>query len=107
MSWITWTLILSGVGLNAAAQLLLKAATRPLAAFSEFDLQSASGAVPALACTSSSSCFRTHALRGFAILRAFAGAGLCFVAFFLAGFFPRVVSCAAPVSYSLCTRPPL
>ena len=45
MSWITWTLILSGVGLNAAAQLLLKAATRPLAAFSDFDLQSVSFAV--------------------------------------------------------------
>jgi multidrug transporter EmrE-like cation transporter len=36
MSWITWALILSGVGLNAAAQLLLKVATRPLAHFSEF-----------------------------------------------------------------------
>ena len=45
MSWITWTLILSGVGLNAAAQLLLKAATRPLAAFSDFDLQTLSFAV--------------------------------------------------------------
>ena len=30
MSWVTWALILSGVGLNAAAQLLLKVATRPL-----------------------------------------------------------------------------
>jgi multidrug transporter EmrE-like cation transporter len=36
MSWMTWTLILTGVGLNAAAQLLLKVATRPLAHFSEF-----------------------------------------------------------------------
>jgi multidrug transporter EmrE-like cation transporter len=36
MSWITWVLILTGVGLNAAAQLLLKVATRPLAHFSEF-----------------------------------------------------------------------
>jgi multidrug transporter EmrE-like cation transporter len=36
MSWITWALILTGVGLNAAAQLLLKVATRPLAHFSEF-----------------------------------------------------------------------
>jgi multidrug transporter EmrE-like cation transporter len=36
MSWITWALILTGVGLNAAAQLLLKLATRPLAHFSEF-----------------------------------------------------------------------
>jgi multidrug transporter EmrE-like cation transporter len=37
MSWITWAMILSGVGLNAAAQLLLKVATRPLAHFSEFN----------------------------------------------------------------------
>ena len=37
MSWITWALILTGVGLNAAAQLLLKLATRPLAHFSEFN----------------------------------------------------------------------
>jgi multidrug transporter EmrE-like cation transporter len=36
MSWITWALILMGVGLNAAAQLLLKVATRPLAHFSDF-----------------------------------------------------------------------
>ena len=36
MSWITWVLILTGVGLNAAAQLLLKVATRPLAHVSEF-----------------------------------------------------------------------
>ena len=37
MSLITWALILTGVGLNAAAQLLLKVATRPLAHFSEFN----------------------------------------------------------------------
>jgi multidrug transporter EmrE-like cation transporter len=37
MSLITWALILSGVGLNAAAQLLLKVATRPLAHFSVFN----------------------------------------------------------------------
>jgi multidrug transporter EmrE-like cation transporter len=37
MSWITWALILTGVGLNAAAQLLLKVATRPLAHFTEFN----------------------------------------------------------------------
>jgi len=37
MSWVTWVLILTGVGLNAAAQLLLKLATRPLAHFSEFN----------------------------------------------------------------------
>ena len=36
MSWITWALILTGVALNAAAQLLLKVATRPLAHFSDF-----------------------------------------------------------------------
>ena len=30
MSWVTWVLILTGVGLNAAAQLLLKVATKPL-----------------------------------------------------------------------------
>jgi multidrug transporter EmrE-like cation transporter len=36
MSWITWGLILTGVGLNAAAQLTLKVATRPLAHFSDF-----------------------------------------------------------------------
>jgi multidrug transporter EmrE-like cation transporter len=35
MSWVTWVLILSGVGLNAAAQLLLKVATKPLAHFSD------------------------------------------------------------------------
>ncbi|HEV7611181.1 MAG TPA: SMR family transporter [Steroidobacteraceae bacterium] len=38
MSWITWALILTGVGLNAAAQLLLKVATRPLARFSDFSV---------------------------------------------------------------------
>jgi multidrug transporter EmrE-like cation transporter len=37
MNWTTWILIFTGVGLNAAAQLLLKVATRPLAAFSQFD----------------------------------------------------------------------
>jgi multidrug transporter EmrE-like cation transporter len=36
MSFMTWALILTGVGLNAAAQLLLKVATRPLAHFSNF-----------------------------------------------------------------------
>jgi multidrug transporter EmrE-like cation transporter len=36
VSWITWALILMGVGLNAAAQLLLKVATRPLAHFADF-----------------------------------------------------------------------
>jgi multidrug transporter EmrE-like cation transporter len=37
MSSMTWLLILTGVGLNAAAQLLLKVATRPLAHFSQFN----------------------------------------------------------------------
>jgi multidrug transporter EmrE-like cation transporter len=39
MSWVTWTMILSGVAFNAAAQLLLKYATRPLAHLSEFGMQ--------------------------------------------------------------------
>jgi multidrug transporter EmrE-like cation transporter len=39
MSAMTWCLILAGVGLNAAAQLLLKAAVRPLAHFVSFGLQ--------------------------------------------------------------------
>jgi multidrug transporter EmrE-like cation transporter len=37
MSLMTWVLILSGVGLNAAAQLLLKSATKPLAQFTVFN----------------------------------------------------------------------
>jgi multidrug transporter EmrE-like cation transporter len=37
MNWITWVLILAGVGLNAAAQLALKVATRPLSTFVQFD----------------------------------------------------------------------
>jgi multidrug transporter EmrE-like cation transporter len=37
MSFMTWVLILTGVGLNAAAQLLLKVATKPLAHFSVFN----------------------------------------------------------------------
>jgi multidrug transporter EmrE-like cation transporter len=37
VSWVTWTLILTGVGLNAAAQLLLKAAARPLGHFAQFN----------------------------------------------------------------------
>jgi multidrug transporter EmrE-like cation transporter len=40
VSWITWALILTGVGLNAAAQLLLKVATRPLAHFAQFNADS-------------------------------------------------------------------
>ena len=42
MSWITWALILTGVGLNAAAQLLLKVATRPLAHLSQFSVDTLS-----------------------------------------------------------------
>ena len=38
MSPVTWILIISGVTLNAGAQLLLKVATRPLAHLSGFDL---------------------------------------------------------------------
>src|SRR6202041_3309597 len=49
MSWITWALILTGVGLNAAAQLLLKVATRPLAHFSAFSADTLSGAIVILA----------------------------------------------------------
>jgi multidrug transporter EmrE-like cation transporter len=45
MSVITWILILSGVGLNAAAQLLLKLATRQLAHFSNFDVATLSASV--------------------------------------------------------------
>jgi len=40
MSWVTWVLILSGVGLNASAQLLMKAATRPLAHVADFGIDS-------------------------------------------------------------------
>jgi multidrug transporter EmrE-like cation transporter len=42
---MTWILILSGVGLNAAAQLLLKLATRQLAHFSNFDFATLSASV--------------------------------------------------------------
>ncbi|MEP6549369.1 MAG: SMR family transporter [Gammaproteobacteria bacterium] len=45
MSWVTWALILTGVGLNAAAQLLLKVATRPLAHFSDFSADTLGNAV--------------------------------------------------------------
>ncbi len=45
MSWVTWILILTGVGLNAAAQLLLKVATRPLAHFSDFSADTLGSAV--------------------------------------------------------------
>jgi multidrug transporter EmrE-like cation transporter len=45
MSWVTWLLILSGVGLNAAAQLLLKVATRPLAHFNVFNADTLTSSV--------------------------------------------------------------
>jgi multidrug transporter EmrE-like cation transporter len=37
MTPVTWLLILTGVSLNATAQLLLKSATRPLASFTVFN----------------------------------------------------------------------
>jgi len=37
ISWVTWVLILTAVSLNALAQLLLKAATRSLAQFTQFN----------------------------------------------------------------------
>ena len=49
MNWITWVLIFTGVGLNAAAQLLLKVATRPLAAFSQFDFATLMASILVLA----------------------------------------------------------
>ena len=45
MSVITWALILTGVGLNAAAQLLLKVATKPLGHFSVFNAETLSSSV--------------------------------------------------------------
>ena len=45
MSFITWLLILTGVGLNAAAQLLLKVATRPLAHFTVFNSDTLSNSI--------------------------------------------------------------
>jgi multidrug transporter EmrE-like cation transporter len=45
MSVITWVLILTGVGLNAAAQLLLKVATKPLAQFSVFNTDTLNNSV--------------------------------------------------------------
>ncbi len=48
MNWLTWLLILTGVGLNAAAQLLLKSATRSIAHVSAFNLQTLPGIVTEL-----------------------------------------------------------
>lgn len=45
MSMITWVLILTGVGLNAAAQLLLKLATRPLGHFTVFNADTLNSSV--------------------------------------------------------------
>src|SRR3984885_1844507 len=45
MSVITWGLILTGGGLNAAAQLLLKVATKPLAQFSIFNADTLNSSV--------------------------------------------------------------
>ena len=45
MSLITWLLILTGVGLNAAAQLLLKVATRPLSHFTVFNADTLSNSI--------------------------------------------------------------
>jgi multidrug transporter EmrE-like cation transporter len=45
MSVITWVLILTGVGLNAAAQLLLKVATKPLAQYSVFNADTLNNSV--------------------------------------------------------------
>jgi multidrug transporter EmrE-like cation transporter len=42
---MTWLLILTGVGFNAAAQLLLKVAARPLGAFTAFNADTLSGSV--------------------------------------------------------------
>jgi multidrug transporter EmrE-like cation transporter len=48
MSLVTWILILTGVGLNAAAQLLLKVATRPLAHFTVFNADTLGSSVAIL-----------------------------------------------------------
>jgi multidrug transporter EmrE-like cation transporter len=42
---VTWVLILTGVGLNAAAQLLLKVAARPLGHFTAFNADTLSSSV--------------------------------------------------------------
>jgi multidrug transporter EmrE-like cation transporter len=45
VSLVTWLLILTGVGLNAAAQLLLKVATRPLSHFTVFNSDTLSNSI--------------------------------------------------------------
>jgi multidrug transporter EmrE-like cation transporter len=49
MTPLTWVLILLGVAMNAAAQLLLKTATRPLAAFTLFNVDTLMKSVAILA----------------------------------------------------------
>jgi len=49
MTLVTWVLILTGVGMNAAAQLLLKTATRPLGAFTEFNADTLMRSIAVLA----------------------------------------------------------
>jgi multidrug transporter EmrE-like cation transporter len=49
VSWVTWVLILSGVALNAAAQLMLKLATRGLAHFTSLDWDTLQAGVLVLA----------------------------------------------------------
>jgi len=49
MTALTWILILTGVGLNASAQLLLKVAARGLAHFAEFNADTISGSLMILA----------------------------------------------------------
>lgn len=49
MTLVTWVLILMGVGMNAAAQLLLKAATRPLSSFTVFDADTLTRSIGILA----------------------------------------------------------
>jgi multidrug transporter EmrE-like cation transporter len=48
MSLVTWILILTGVGFNAAAQLLLKVATKPLAHLSVFNADILSSSIAIL-----------------------------------------------------------
>jgi len=48
MSLMTWVLILTGVGLNAAAQLLLKVATKPLSHFGVFNADILSSSIAIL-----------------------------------------------------------
>jgi multidrug transporter EmrE-like cation transporter len=51
MTPVTWLLILTGVGMNAAAQLLLKSAARPLSAFTVFNSDTLMRSAVLLACS--------------------------------------------------------